>query len=89
MNGSQANERPGRLPGQVAFGQAVREVRGRRGISQENLAEIAGLHRNHVSALERGERNPTLSTQRKVATGLSIALSRLVALAERRDREAR
>jgi len=43
-----------------AFGRAVRETRARRGLSQEQLGFTAGLHRNYVGAIERGEINPTL-----------------------------
>jgi transcriptional regulator with XRE-family HTH domain len=43
----------------VALGRAVRELRARRGISQETLAHRSYLHRNYVGAIERGEINPT------------------------------
>ena len=44
-----------------ALGRAVRETRARRGLSQESLGYVAGLHRNYVGAIERGEINPTPS----------------------------
>ncbi len=48
-----------RSPEHHALGAAIRELRARRGLSQEQLGFDAGLHRNYVGALERGEINPT------------------------------
>ncbi len=66
-----------------AFGDAVRELRGERGISQERLALEAGLDRTYLSGIERGERNPSLANLFKVADALGVRLSELVARAER------
>src|SRR4051794_17421793 len=70
-----------------AFGHAVRELRAYRGFSQETLGYAAGLHRNYVGAIERGELNPTIRTVLRLAVGLQIKPSRLVELAERRQAE--
>ncbi len=43
-----------------AFGVRLRELRKEHGLSQEKLAELADLHRNYPSLLERGRANPTL-----------------------------
>ena len=66
----------------LAFGQAVRELRIHRGLSQEALGYAAGLHRNYVGAIERGELNPTIRTVLRLAVGLQIRPSRLVQTAE-------
>jgi transcriptional regulator with XRE-family HTH domain len=66
-----------------ALGAAVRELRARRGLSQEALGARAGLHRNYVGALERGELNVTFRILLKVVGGLDVKLSELVALYER------
>jgi transcriptional regulator with XRE-family HTH domain len=66
-----------------AFGAAVRESRARRGLSQETLGFVAGMHRNYVGAVERGEINPTLRVIFKLAYGLMMLPSELMALAER------
>jgi DNA-binding XRE family transcriptional regulator len=66
-----------------AFGGAVRESRARRGLSQEALGFAADLHRNYVGAVERGEINPTLRIIFKLARGLAMLPSELMALAER------
>jgi transcriptional regulator with XRE-family HTH domain len=45
------------LPQHVAFSAAVRELRARRGMSQEELGFVSGLHRNYIGSIERGEIN--------------------------------
>lgn len=65
----------------LRLGRAVRGERQRRGLSQEELAELAGLDRTYISGLERGTRNPALTTQHKVADALGVPLADLLALA--------
>ena len=62
-----------------AFAEAVRACRIDRGWSQEELAFQAGLHRNYVSGLERGIRNPSLTTIVALADALELTPSALVA----------
>jgi DNA-binding XRE family transcriptional regulator len=69
------------------LGRAVLELRARRGLSQEQLGFAAGLHRNYVGAIERGEINPTFRILRKLANGLRIPLSELMEVRERHERE--
>jgi transcriptional regulator with XRE-family HTH domain len=52
-------------------------------MSQEGLGFAAGLHRNYVGALERGEINPTLRTMVRLVRGLGLPLSEIVAVYER------
>ena len=66
----------------LAVGLAVRRARYQRGYSQEELAELAALDRTYISGLERGLRNPALSTLRRLADALDLRLSRLFLTAE-------
>jgi len=59
------------------FGKALRTLREERGYSQEELAERAGLHRNYVGGIERGERNVALENIVKLARALSVKTSDL------------
>lgn len=54
------------------FGQAVRSVRKAGDLSQEALAEKAGLHRTYVGGIERGERNVSLVNIVALAEALSV-----------------
>jgi transcriptional regulator with XRE-family HTH domain len=64
------------------FGLIIKECRQRDGISQERLAELAGLHRTYISDVERGERNVSLENIEKIALALHIKLSELFSLIE-------
>lgn len=64
------------------FGLAVRAARRECGWAQEQLSEAAGLDRTYISGLERGQRNPTLTTQCRIATALGRPLSELIKAAE-------
>lgn len=66
----------------LAYGQALREIRVDRGISQERLAHLADLDRTYVSGIERGERNPSLTKILKLADALDVKVSVLAARAE-------
>jgi transcriptional regulator with XRE-family HTH domain len=61
-----------------AFGRRVRELRTKRGLSQEQLAARADLHWTYVSSIERGRRDPGLRTVARLATALGVPLSDLV-----------
>jgi transcriptional regulator with XRE-family HTH domain len=67
-----------------AFGREVRRVRTDLGLSQEELADRSGLHRNYIGMIERAERAPTLLAIDNLARGLRTKASELVARAERR-----
>jgi transcriptional regulator with XRE-family HTH domain len=53
-----------------------------RGLSQERLAQLAGLDRTYVSGIERGERNPSLTNILKLVDVLEVRLSEFATLAE-------
>lgn len=56
----------------VKFGARLRELRLERDISQEKLAEMAGLHRNYVGVLERARQSATLDAICKLAAALNV-----------------
>ena len=59
---------------QVRFGERLREIRTKKGVSQEALAEQAGLHRTYVSSIERGERNISIVNIAKLAEALGVPI---------------
>jgi transcriptional regulator with XRE-family HTH domain len=56
------------------FGRRLRRLRRDRDLSQEALANMAGLDRTYVSGVERGERNPTLVNVSRLAGALGVEL---------------
>lgn len=66
------------------FGTILRETRTKKGISQEKLAEYCDLDRTFISLIERGQRQPTLTTIFRLAKALEISPSELVRLTEKR-----
>jgi len=62
----------------VAFGQRVRELRKAKGISQEKLAELAGIDRSYMGNIERGEKNVTLKKVYEICDALDIEVQELV-----------
>lgn len=62
----------------LRFGGKLRKLRRERGISQEELAGRAGLHRTYVSSVERGQRNVSLETIDKLARGLGLPMGDLM-----------
>lgn len=67
-----------------AFGAAVREARERLGISQEELGFESELDRTYISGIERGVRNPTLMTIRRLSRALEVRPSSLLRTTEHR-----
>jgi len=68
---------------QRALGRAVAERRAELGLTQEQLALRADLHQRWISNVENGHRNPSYSSLRRLAAGLDLGTSELIARAER------
>ena len=63
----------------VRFGNRVRELRKKKGLSQEGLALESGLDRSYVGGVERGERNISLVNMDKLARALGTSVCNLLA----------
>jgi len=56
----------------------IRRIREEHGLSQENLAALAGLHRAYIGQIERGEKNIGLKNLEKIAKALNVNIKVLV-----------
>ena len=65
------------------FGVLVRQLRQEKGLSQERLAEMCGMHRNYVGAVERAERTPSIVAADELAKALGTTLSSIFSELER------
>ena len=54
------------------FGKALREIRLKKKMSQGDIAKKLGVHRSYISGLERGKRNPSLLTIKKMAKAIGV-----------------
>lgn len=61
----------------IKFGDKVRKERNRKGLSQEELASRAGVHRTYIGMIERAEKNITLENIGKVAKALGTQVKEL------------
>lgn len=62
----------------IKFGDRVREIRTQRGLSQEQLAHLADVHRTYIGMIERAEKNITLININKIAEALGVDLKELL-----------
>lgn len=69
----------------TVFGKVLRDERKARKLSQEQLAEMSGMHVNHISFIERGKTSPSLQAMQQIAQAMGIKLSALIAAAESAD----
>jgi len=60
------------------FGDKVRLERTKKNLSQEGLADLAGVHRTYIGMIERAEKNITLENIEKIAKALNIDISELL-----------
>lgn len=65
-------------PRLVAFGERVRQVRKEKGLSQEALADLAGIERSYMGHIERGDQNITLIKIFQIAEALEMSPSYLI-----------
>jgi transcriptional regulator with XRE-family HTH domain len=60
------------------FGENLRRYRQALGISQEDLAEKAGLHRTYIGSVERGERNVSIDNMERLAIAVDATIQQLL-----------
>ncbi|MEZ3420323.1 MAG: helix-turn-helix transcriptional regulator [Eubacterium sp.] len=68
----------------LIVGEVIAEFRKKKGISQEVLSGLADIGRTHLSAIERGERKPTLETLYRISTALDMKMSDIILEIEKR-----
>lgn len=68
-------------------GRVLARLRAEKGITQEVLSGLSDIGRTHLSALERGERKPTLETLYRISNALDMPMSVIVAEIEKEIRE--
>lgn len=74
---------------QQTLGRNLRAYRERRGLSQEAFADVLGVHRTYMGAVERGERNLTLRSVERLAESLRVSPQELLAEPGRQKRRKR
>jgi transcriptional regulator with XRE-family HTH domain len=62
----------------IKFGERIREVRISQGLSQEQLAHLADVHRTYIGMIERAEKNITLINIEKIANALNLNINELL-----------
>jgi transcriptional regulator with XRE-family HTH domain len=67
---------------QPELGQAIKQLRKERGLSQEGLGHAAGIHPTWISHLESGRNNPAWGSVRRIAAALDVTVSELAKRAE-------
>lgn len=66
------------LDARSVFAKNLRAYRSRKGLSQEKIADLSGLHRTYVGSVERGERNISIDNMERLAAALELELSDLL-----------
>jgi transcriptional regulator with XRE-family HTH domain len=72
------SKRTARITYRLLIAKNIRIFRERKGITQERLGELAGLHRTYISAVEAGNRNVTIDSIERLADALEIDIRLLL-----------
>ena len=71
---------------QPALGAAIRQLRNKRGVTQEDLAHDAGVTTGTLSLIERGKSNPAWGTVKSIAAALGVSVADVAKLSEKHER---
>lgn len=71
----------------ILLGKRIRELRTKRGLSQERLSELCGVSSRHISEMERGESNPSFQIMEQVTSALGISMKDLFDFEHLRNEE--
>lgn len=71
------------MPDRAELGRALRTLREAKELSQEDLADLSGLHRTYVGGVERGERNPSFESISRLLGALNATWTQLAHRLER------
>lgn len=71
---------------QPGLAKAVRQLRSKRRLTQEDLAHAAGLRTGAINAIESGNTNPSWATVKAIARALDVSLGELASLSEKLER---
>ena len=71
----------------ILVGVAIAKFREKKGITQEVLSGLSDIGRTHLSAIERGERKPTLETLYRISRALGVNMSDIVIAIERKIKD--
>lgn len=63
---------------QLLFARNMKRIRLEKKLTQENVAEGAGLHPNYISSVERGERNLSIANIERIAAALTVSMAELL-----------
>jgi transcriptional regulator with XRE-family HTH domain len=66
------------LKARQRFAANLKQQRLAKGLSQEDLADLCGLHRTYVGSVERGERNISIDNMERLADSLEVPLEKLI-----------
>ena len=69
------------------FGARIKEIREKRALNQEQLAELVGMESRHISRIETGKSFTTLENIEKIASALNVEVGKLFSFGHKNDRE--
>jgi transcriptional regulator with XRE-family HTH domain len=72
-----------------ALGSRIRDLRLQQGLSQERLAELSGIHENHLRRIELGQVNPTVLVLFHISDALQVSVDDIISAVRLRPKQSR